>query len=337
MQFGKIDKFILFGGGQRLVNFLCEAKGFEVQVFSSPRLLANQLDDENITVEEYFIRENVDYKNLERISAVDLQNCMNENSLGISFGAPWIFKNDILDLFGDRLINGHGTRLPKNRGGASFSWQIMRKDRTGCHLFHVIDGGIDTGNIVYSRVYDFPDACRTPKDYKDHHQNTEVDFFKDFVGKVASNHDFQDEIQDESISTYFPRLATEHNGWINWNWSAEEIEQFICAFDEPFMGASTLLNGSRVFLKRATVDTTDGTFHPFMSGLVYRKETSRIFIAAKNASIIIEQLIDEDGLDRIQKLRIGSRLHTPSTYLDDANGFRAVFTPMGLKKTINVK
>ena len=34
-------------------------------------------------------------------------------------------------------------------------------------------------------------------------------------------------------STYWPRIDTESHGWINWNWSGEEILNFIKAFDDP--------------------------------------------------------------------------------------------------------
>ena len=332
MQFGELNNLILFGGGQRLVNFLSVAKDFSAIVFSSPRFLQAPLDDEPCTVEEYFKKEGIAYLNITRIADVDIHAYVNNKTLGISFGAPWIFKQDFLDVFEGRIINGHGTRLPKNRGGASFSWQIMRQDRTGCHLFHLIDGGIDTGDIVAMRPYEFPMDCRTPKAYKDYHQQTELAFYEDVVLKLKQNFDFPLQKQDETVSTYYPRLSTERHGWIDWSWCAQDIERFICAFDEPFMGASTWLDGQRVFLKSVRVDLSEGAFHPFMSGLVYRVTPERIFVAANDASLTVESLTNGQGGDWKRHAKIGSRFVTSATMLDEARAFRAIYTPVGLKE-----
>ena len=39
-----------------------------------------------------------------------------------------------------------------------------------------------------------------------------------------------------------PRLSSVDNGWIDWNIDIIELFAFICAFDDPHVGSSTLLN-----------------------------------------------------------------------------------------------
>ncbi len=330
MQFGDIKRFILFGGGPRLLRFMEVARGFSSFVVSAPRLIEAPLKDGR-TVSEHLTELEVPFVNIEKLSAFDLNAHVDQHTLGVSFGAPWIFKKEFIDQFGGRLINGHGTRLPKNRGGASFSWQIMRGDRTGACLFHLIDGGIDTGAIVQKEDYTFPESCRTPQDYKSHHEQVEVAFFETFLRRLAVNFDFPLTLQDETQSTYFPRLSTRHHGWIDWSWSVDDLERFICAYDSPHDGGSTLWRGQRVFLRGATSTIEESSFHPFMSGLVYRTLPGSIFVAAKDGAIVVHDLKNENGESLLGSVRVGDRFQTPARELDAAREFKAVYTPGGLK------
>ena len=71
--------------------------------------------------------------------------------------------------------------------------------------------------------------------------------------------------QLEYLSIYWPRLSTEHHGYVDWSWSLKDIERFICAFDEPYPGASTYIGSRKVHLKEGYADFNDGLFHPFQS------------------------------------------------------------------------
>ena len=89
-----------------------------------------------------------------------------DNTLGLSFGSIWIFKEDYIKLFDGRLLNTHGARLPQDRGGGGFSWRILRNERLGYSLIHQVDAGIDTGNIVAVDEYVYPHSCRITLDYE---------------------------------------------------------------------------------------------------------------------------------------------------------------------------
>ena len=52
-----------------------------------------------------------------------------------------------------------------------------------------------------------------------------------------------------TFSTYWPRLKTDINGWVDWSLKIDSIERFICAFDEPYSGAKTFLGNKTVSLK----------------------------------------------------------------------------------------
>ncbi len=335
MRFGKIKGFIIFGGTQRLINFISVARNEginSIMVISAPRLFKSLLARESITLEDYLKKKRIPYLIADDINSIKLDKFITANILGISFGAPWIFKRGVIEQFKGRLINGHGTNLPKNRGGGGFSWQIMRREKQGCHLFHLVDTGVDTGDIVFSDKFQFPKDCLIPENCQEFFERTEIPFLKKFIKRIKSNAEFKLIKQDERLSTYFPRLSTLHHGFIDWNWQAADIERFICAFDLPYAGASTFLNGKRVFLRRAKGYFKDGCFHPFMRGLIYRKAKGSLFVAVSNGSILIKEAYDNKGRGIFKNLKVGERFVTPIKYLEDALLFRAVYDSKGLNR-----
>ncbi|MBI4449954.1 hypothetical protein HY634_02765 [Candidatus Uhrbacteria bacterium] len=334
MRFGHIDHLMLFGGGTRLLACadLARERGFRVEVFSAPRLLTTVLDDASMTVAAALHARGVPTIEVEDLRALDLHSCVTPRTLGLSFGAPWIFRRADIDVFGGRLLNAHGACLPENRGGATFSWQILRGDRRGAFLFHLVDEGVDSGAIVMMETYEFPAECRTPAAYRAFYVAHEPTFLTRFLDRLRADGDFPLTPQNEARATYFPRLATAHHAYIDWSWRAEEIVRFIAAFDQPHDGAMSFHRGERVTLRNAEVSLHDGVFHPFMRGLVIRKHDSTLSIAATDGTIMVRQIHRLNGSDAYPQIRPGHRLVTPQATLDDALAYEAVYGVRGLRK-----
>ena len=69
-----------------------------------------------------------------------------------------------------------------------------------------------------------------------------------------------------------PRLNTKIHGFIDWNWKAKHIVDFVNAFDEPYQGASTFIKGKKYLLKNAKLLKHKINFHPFQSGIIFKKK-----------------------------------------------------------------
>ncbi len=250
----------------------------------------------------------------------------------LSFGAAWIFKPKTIELlFQNRLLNSHGTRLPNNRGGGGFSWQILMGNHFGFTLLHKVDSGIDTGPIVAYEEFLYPGALRTPREYQLLYTEKTFEFVTDLILKASKVEIVLSEVkQSEYFSSYFPRLSTELNGWINWSWTPIEIERFICAFDEPYAGAHTFLNGRVVYIKDVVLSPKDGNFHSFQSGVVYRIFKSWICVAVPGSTLVIEKVFDENGLSVLEMIKPGDRFITPTSNLHEGLG-RIIHTPNGIK------
>ena len=237
-----------------------------------------------------------------------------------SVGASWVFsKKFISDKCSDRLLNFHGRRLPQNRGGGGFSWQILMGIRHGYSVIHEIVPSLDAGRIVGSREFLYSPEIRTPKQYEDLSIEQDLLLLEDFlVQRSDQGSSFVELEQSEYFSTYWPRLSTLKNGFIDWNLDPIELDRFICAFDDPYEGASTFLNGELVHLKSVMLCSQDSNFHSFQVGIIFRKREDWICVALKGMSLIIKSITDASGSSVMSRIAVGDRLCTPVQHLRDS-------------------
>lgn len=339
MNFGKIDHIILFGGAPLLAAFAkCIAKKgkYRIHVFSSARHLEEIIFLENKTLKEILNENKISYYNTPDINNdPHIKSVITENTLGIGIGETWSFNKELIDLFDGRLLDFMGIRLPQYRGGAHYSWQVLRKNRIGCCNLQIINeemiqGVFDSGEIIKTKEYFFPPSARIPQDYFDFAIKQELVFLEEFLEEVNAEKEFPLIKLQENFSIYFPRLYTLQHGYIDWNWDSEDIESFICAFDDPYSGASSFLNGKRVFLKDCYLEFNDGPFHPFQAGLIYKILNNAIFVATKQGTLVIKKILDENGKSLFGALKTGMRFYTPKKHLEDAMMYQADYDAQGI-------
>jgi methionyl-tRNA formyltransferase len=321
-KYGPIDNIVLLGGGT-ILRQLClwaTSEGAPIKIVTAPRHAEETIDGENLA--DFLVRKSVTHLVVDDIKNPSLPNFLGDTtrSFSLSLGAAWIFNKQVIaDCFASGLFNLHGTRLPQNRGGGEFSWQILMGNRFGFCAMHRVDGGLDTGDIVALEEFLYPPSCRIPLDFRTIYYSKSVDFVLDFIKRYRTDAQPLTSLpQPEYLSTYWPRLNTDLNGWIDWSAEAAELERFICAFDDPYRGARTMINGEQVRLKRVCLNYQDGHFHSYQSGLIYRKAKNWLCVATKGAGLIVERVADEDGSDLLSKVRVGDRFATPWARLEEA-------------------
>ena len=85
----------------------------------------------------------------------------------------------------------------------------------------------------------------------------------------------------------------------------------INSFDSPYNGASTYINKKRVFIKKVQLHGGEINNHPFMTGIVFRKNQNWIVVSTMDEnSIIIEEVLDGNGKNIINKIKEGDRFYT---------------------------
>jgi len=345
MKFKPIENLILFGGSRILADFVLYASRnlpYQLAVFSSKRHL-----DETVPAKvpgsrktlRQILKQNhtLFYESADINRDKHLRRLARSASLGIAFGAAWIFEKKTVKLFRrNHLLDFMGIDLPRYRGGAHYTWQILHGNLKGCANLQIIRGGAASfhrGEILKRQEYTLPAKMVHPIDYFNFMAKKETAFLKEIFQELRRGKNFQTAKLDESQSSYYPFLSTITHGWINWGWTGRQIWQFVRAFDEPYAGASTFFDNGQVRLKACTLLEAAENYHPFTSGVVVRKDKTGVSVAALGALLHFKIAMDEKGKNLMPKILPGQRFYTPASKLDEALRFNAVYNAQGLKKS----
>ena len=257
-----------------------------------------------------------------------------ENTLFFSLGSRWIFKKDFIKFSKGNLVNFHGARLPQDAGGGSFSWRIMKNDRINNLLIHKIVQKVDRGQIIFHQKKLFPKNCRLPKDFKENLDSGLIDLYSNFIKKIKKGDKFYCQEQPKYLSSYYPRLDSKTDSWIDWNMSGIELERFIDAFDDPFRGCLTKLNTNKkiVRIKKVQLHSGENISHKYMKGLIIRNDQQWIVVAVDDKNyLIIEEVLNSEGVNIIDKLKEGDRFFTPEKDLEKQFSRRIFYNSLGKK------
>ena len=96
-------------------------------------------------------------------------------------------------------------------------------------------------------------------------------------------------IQKNGKSYYWPRLNSDKDGLINWDWTAKEVVDFIRAFSKPYNGSFSFLNKKKIRIFDAIFVKSKVKFHPFQNGLIFRFHKNYFYIANREHYIKISK------------------------------------------------
>jgi methionyl-tRNA formyltransferase len=249
------------------------------------------------------------------------------DDIGISFSAPWVIPKKVIDLFHGHFYNLHNQPLPKFRGAGGSSWNILMGDREGGSSIHLLVPEIDAGSIFASVKYVFPHSLSYPKDFDDYSTKQAIVLLESWLPTLLKTGDPGSfVINDDEKSEYWPRLNAEIHGWINFSWSLEHIVSFCNAFSNPHKGAKTMLSEEVVYLSKVRVSDQGEKFHPFQTGLIYRKAQNTLYVAHPDGALIIDGYkLESEG----RKIMLGDRLYTPVALLEGSLTQRIQYSPDG--------
>lgn len=328
------DHIILFGGSPLIVAVakMLRMRNLHVDIYTSPRHEAEPIGEQGETLGTVLTRAGLDFyqctDDIERDFPIDT---VGPWTMGLGFGEAWPFSQRIIDAFGGRLLDFMGIPLPKFRGGAHYSWAIMQQALCwGCCLQRVtattVQGERDDGEVICKDSFTIGYTAITPQDWFNECNKREVQFLSHFLDVVLAGMPFASVLIREEESVFFPRLKTTENGWINWNWAGNEICDFINAFDRPYSGASTTIEGQVVQLRGASL--VDASFHPFASGLIINLHDGLVTVATTDGALQID-VAEMNGAIINNELKLGDRFFTSQERLERALTYKPTYTAQG--------
>lgn len=334
--FGKVKYLVLIGGGNLLLTTVAVArsKGFVVGAILAPRH-ADEIMSDGKSLLLGLQSNGYAACVAETVFDVDPLRLGDEfaSALALCFGPAWIFPELVRARFTHGMLNFNGIPIPHYLGGAHYTWQILNGHRqAGCHIQR-ITGDVDRGDLLMSETFDLSQGASTPEDYFRENEDYAIRFLESFLEKLIAGHDFQARpfTDVNSHRLYFPRLITTENGWIDWSWSGNQIITFCRAFGSPYRGASTRLNGRRLYLKRLSLieESSHPEFHPFCSGLIVRCLGDSFFVAVSGGLLQVEEYEFDEHDGAVDKIREGDRLFTDAAMLEHARLYRPQISASG--------
>ena len=268
------------------------------------------------------------YCDLYKMKTVNCEEAINlfdkyKINTGISINCRNIIKKEIIDYFETPLFNLHDSYLPNERGGALNTWRILNGIYEVGNTLHHLNEGIDAGDILLQEKTKITKDSPQTIDYL-HSETTNCEkILSKFVDMLRLNKPFKPIKQDNDSSFYYPRLFTEINGLINWDWDVLSIERFIRAFSSPYPGAYTYFRNKRICILKCSIEESGNSFHPFVNGkIVTILDNNFARVVAGGKSLIIEEIsVDGEAVLPGTFLDVKYNLSSPEDELRNAKNY----------------
>jgi len=165
--------------------------------------------DENQTLIINFLKEK-GYKVTTWKEKIDLHFCKKYDFF-ISFGYKHLLKKDILEWGKNKFVNLHMSYLPYNRGSSPNYWSFQEKTPSGVTI-HLIDEGIDTGDILIQKQITFkPNENTLRTSYERLKYEIEILFIENY--KKIINGDISPSPQPKNGTIHFDSELPPNINW----------------------------------------------------------------------------------------------------------------------------
>ncbi len=141
-----------------------------------------------------------------------------DNSIGISFGSGFIFKNMHINAFTHGIINFHTGKLPENRGRHPIAWSFYHCDKYFYLTSHRINEKIDQGEKIIERKI-FRSITDTTQTIIN---KISAELQGDFIEKTLSAL-FQNKTKTLQKGNYHPATANKFNSIQRADYTAKQI------------------------------------------------------------------------------------------------------------------
>lgn len=307
-------RIALVGGGEGLLTALTALRSWciDIPCYFSPRHGRELIN--GIELRSHLSRLEVSHWEAkgEKDFAKLIEN--KEYDLVFGMGPEWIFSSSTLGLAG-RWVNINIIPFPRYLGGAHVTWQILNGDIEGSVVFQEMIKETDKGEVLAKYDFLYSSTNDSPIVRFARNQEELGKVLPEFMVKFSLGKKFQQSIGASQIGEYWPRLSTEIQGWIDWNWSALDILRFINAFSSPYPGARTRLENEIIVIRGGRI-LESREFHPFSSGIILRSINGKMLTVACRDAVLeldceIPSILENTFLN-------GSRLFTPLEDLEVA-------------------
>lgn len=207
----------------------------------------------------------------------------------VIFVVGWRYKinKDIYSIPPKGTIVFHDSLLPKYRGFAPMNWAIINgEEKTGATMFYIADD-IDSGDIIAQKQI-YIHENDTAKTLEQDITKLYLDMLEENLIYIADKP--RTYPQDHSQATYTCKRIPE-DGLIDWTKSSWEIYNLIRGLSYPYPNAFTYLDGTRVYIKKASLVSNPKNYAGRVCGRVVNIIKGKgVEVLTGDGSIIIEKI-----------------------------------------------
>ena len=201
-----------------------------------------------------------------------------------------IIPADVLDLPRNGAVNFHDGPLPRYAGLNAPVWAIANGEAQHGITWHMIEGGIDEGDILVQRHFDI-----APRDtaltLNTRCFEAAIDSFPDLADALATGAPERTK-QDLSQRSYFglahrPAAA----GYLTFTQPATEVDALVRALDHgeywnPLTTAKLLVDGQTLLARKCALSEATGA-----AGTVLSNEAGSLTIACASGAVVLSDLL----------------------------------------------
>lgn len=217
-----------------------------------------------------------------------------------------IIKHPVFQIEELTIINAHGSLLPKYRGACPYFAPIFNGDQTTGLTFHLIDRGIDTGDILFQKEFDIqPDETAielTKRTAKKFGKEVGSLIHQLKAGKIFPQ-------PQTGIPSYVPEKKPEW-GWIPWNSDPGIIAQrlralngflpLVTSFDRLVIGfkSGKVIRQNLDFMPRFVSPQESALVQPFRNqplpqkdcvpGVVIAERAEHFLVSTRSPQFLVE-------------------------------------------------
>ena len=154
----KLMNFIIIGNGKMCID--CIAIMLNNKNVKIPLVLFSKFLDRNHHLRNFLIRNGINFKASENLKSEDDINLIYKTKPDyiLNINSFWIIKTEILSIPKITTINFHNGLLPKYGGVNIPNWAILNGEKVHGVTWHIVDEGIDTGNILWQIKFEFDES-----------------------------------------------------------------------------------------------------------------------------------------------------------------------------------
>lgn len=210
-------------------------------------------EEQKESIDTFAKHNNIDYSYKDtRQEKTFLDSILIEGSIDyiVSINYRYILSKDVFSI-PKYALNIHGSLLPKYRGRTPHVWSIINGEEYTGITCHLIDEGVDTGNIIEQKTIKIDDND-TGHSLLQKFQRMYPDILINSLNKLEKGIDTI--IQNELEASYYGR-RTPDMGYIDFYKSKTQVINFIRAQAYPYPGAYYyLINGRKIIINQVNVE-----------------------------------------------------------------------------------